>query len=212
MTPEVRQDGSRDPATPPKQAAGAALVALAREAIAEALGGTGRRPEPRSSGAAADWLERRAATFVTLRRRGRLRGCVGSLEAKRPLGADVRHNALGAAFRDPRFPPLAPGELDALEIEVSVLSPLEPIAFADEEDALEQLVPGRDGVVLVYGGRRSTFLPKVWSDLPSPADFLGELKEKAGLPAGFWSPGIALYRYSIESFGGPAHDGAAEAP
>jgi AmmeMemoRadiSam system protein A len=112
----------------------------------------------------------------------------------------VAENASAAAFRDPRFPPLTPEELVHTRIEVSLLSPLEPIGFVDERDALARLCPGTDGVVLECGGRRGTFLPQVWNSLPEPAAFLAELKRKAGLPADFWDSSLRLYRYRVEKW------------
>jgi AmmeMemoRadiSam system protein A len=128
------------------------------------------------------------------------------LEPVRALGDDVWHNAFASAFDDPRFPPLAPTEFAALEIEISVLSPLEPLAVASEEELRQTLVPGRDGVVLSLGRQRATFLPKVWESLSDVGDFLGELKRKAGLPRGYWSPEVRIEIYRTERFAGtPVH-------
>ena len=115
-------------------------------------------------------LQKQGACFVTLTRNGTLRGCIGSLEAHRPIGDDLRGNALAAALRDPRFPPLTAAELPQIEIEVSILGEAQPLAFASEAEALAQLRPGIDGVILSAGGRRATFLPQVWEQLPEPAD------------------------------------------
>ncbi len=145
----------------------------------------------------AGYLHQSAATFVTLKTHGRLRGCIGSLVAHRSLLADVRANAQAAAFRDPRFPALRLEELAALNVEVSVLSALTPLSFQSESDALAQLRPGKDGLVLEFGKHRGTFLPQVWESLPEPADFLGELKRKAGLARDFWDDAIRLSRYSV---------------
>lgn len=141
------------------------------------------------------------ATFVTLNRQGNLRGCIGMLEAIRPLVADVAENAFAAAFRDPRFPPLGEGELDGLELHVSVLSAPEPMAFDNEADLINQLRPGVDGLILSDRGRHGTFLPSVWASLPAPRDFLNHLKLKAGLPADHWSASLRVERYTTESFG-----------
>jgi MEMO1 family protein len=145
----------------------------------------------------ASYLHQSAATFVTLKTQGRLRGCIGSLAAHRSLLADVRANAQAAAFRDPRFPALRLEELAALNVEVSVLSALSPLSFQSESDALSQLQPGEDGLVLEFGTHRGTFLPQVWESLVKPADFLGELKRKAGLARDFWHDSIRLSRYSV---------------
>lgn len=173
---------------------GATLLAIAREAIDA---GPGRR-EPRAWDEA--WLREPAATFVTLKLDGELRGCIGSLEARRALGDDVAHNAVAAAYADPRFPPVDGEERRRLEVEVSVLSAPQPLAARDEAHALAQLRPGIDGVVLELDHLRSTFLPQVWEGLPRPEDFLGELKRKAGLPRGFWDPRLKLSRYTVEKF------------
>jgi AmmeMemoRadiSam system protein A len=168
------------------------LIAIAREAIMEPTS-----PLPDWDAA---WLREPGASFVTLRMGGELRGCIGTIEAHRPLGDDVHHNARSAAYRDPRFPPVSASELPELEIEVSVLSEPQPIAVSTEREALETLRPGTDGVVLEYDGRRATFLPQVWEALPDPLDFLSELRLKANLPARFWHPGVRLARYTVEKY------------
>ena len=136
-----------------------------------------------------------AATFTTLRRGAALRGCCGTLEARQPLAADVSHSAYRAAFRDPRFDPLARDEFQGIDLEVSVLSPMEPMQVADESDLLDQLQPGVDGLVIVEGMRRATFLPKVWESLPEPQQFVAQLKLKCGLPQDYWSPRLEFRRY-----------------
>lgn len=143
-------------------------------------------------------LTRRRATFVTLEKHHELRGCIGMLEAVRPLAEDIAENAFSAAFRDPRFPPLQAEELDGLDIHLSILTPAEPMAFTSEEDLLAQLQPGIDGLILEEGRRRGTFLPSVWESLPEPGQFLRHLKQKAGLPAGYWSDTVRVYRYYAE--------------
>ena len=156
-------------------ARGRALLALARGAIEEALGIS------RGGIAAETWLREPGATFVTLRAGADLRGCIGSLEPHRALGDDVAANAVAAALRDPRFPPVRRYELDALTVEVSLLGPAEAIAFRDRADLAAQLRPGDDGLILECGTRRATFLPQVWDALPDPDDFLDELLRKAGI-------------------------------
>jgi AmmeMemoRadiSam system protein A len=175
---------------------GTELLALARKAIDERLG---RAPQEYSPATTVDRkkLQKPGATFVTLRRFGQLRGCIGSLEAWRPLAEDVASNALAAAFNDPRFPPVSPAEWPDIRIEVSLLSPPEPLLFVNEDDALAQLRPGIDGVILTGVGRRSTYLPQVWEQLPEPVDFLTSLKRKAGLPADWWGPDVRLQRYGV---------------
>jgi len=173
---------------------GPILLAIARAAISSTLGHALRVDE------SPPWLQEPGATFVTLSEQGELRGCIGSLEAHRPLLVDVKANALAAAFRDTRFAPLNEDELDAVRVEVSLLSPLSPIAFASEQDALQQLRPNIDGIVLEYGTHRSTFLPQVWEQLPEPAEFMAHLKYKAGLSPGFWADGVKLSCYTVSKW------------
>ena len=156
--------------------AGRKLVAIARGAIARQLG---------AGNAAGDgdaWLEQTGATFVTLMKEGRLRGCIGSLQAQRSLRDDVRENALAAAFRDPRFPALTLEEWPRCSVEISLLSRPKTMHFADEQDLLAQVRPGEDGIILEFTGKRATFLPQVWESLPDRQRFFAELKRKAGLP------------------------------
>lgn len=182
----------------PNDAQGRLLLAIARNAIAQALGVEQASGVAHSApDATAAWLATPAACFVTLTRHGELRGCIGSLEAHRSLLADVRHNAVAAALQDPRFPPLTATELAGIRIEVSLLSAAEPMQFADETDALAQLRPRVDGLVFEFGYHRSTFLPQVWEQLPQPRQFMAQLKRKAGLPADFWSDEVTLSRYTV---------------
>jgi AmmeMemoRadiSam system protein A len=174
--------------------AGRILLPIARAAIARELG----RNHPATED--APWLHGPGACFVTLRQGERLRGCIGTLLAHRPLLEDVKANARAAAFRDPRFAPLADDELDLTAVEVSLLSPLAPLAFRDEEDALAQLRPGIDGLVFEYGYHQSTYLPQVWEDLPDAAEFLATLKQKAGLPPDFWDVEVKLARYTVSKW------------
>ncbi len=170
---------------------GHALLARARNAIADRLGLplTDEPPHPA--------LHTPGATFVTLTEGGRLRGCIGTLEAHRSLEADVRANAVAAAFRDPRFAPVEIDEWPHIQLEVSLLTTPVPLPCRDEADALARLRPGVDGVIFEYGGYRSTFLPQVWEQLPEPAIFLNQLKRKAGLPDTFWAPEVMLSRYEV---------------
>lgn len=141
------------------------------------------------------------ASFVTLQKHGRLRGCIGHLEAVQPVVVDVVENAFAAAFRDPRFPPVEQSELTDIEIDISLLTPAEPMHFADEPELIDQLRPGEDGLILQDGPNRGTFLPSVWETLPDPTDFLTHLKIKAGLAANHWSDNIECFRYHSETFG-----------
>jgi len=173
---------------------GSVLLAHARSAIAEALE-LGAHPAPERL-----FLKRPGASFVTLHQAGDLRGCIGSLQARRALGVDVRANAVAAAFDDPRFAPLSATEYSSIDIEVSLLSAALPLAVASESDLHAQLRAGLDGLILELGSRRSTFLPQVWDALPRPRDFVGELKRKAGLPREFWSAELRFARYTVEKF------------
>ena len=177
---------------------GTTLLTLARNAIASHFG--------QATAPATDLpeLHQAGATFVTLTQRGNLRGCIGSLEAWRPLLADVQENARNAAFHDPRFAPLRAEELPVTRVEVSLLTPAESMTFTDEADALTQLRPETDGVIFSAGSHRSTFLPQVWEQLPEPAVFLAHLKQKAGLPPNYWGPDVRLERYTVKKWKEPA--------
>ena len=172
--------------------AGSTLVSIASGSISNGLG---LGPKPEVDGAA--WLDQAGATFVTLLRAGKLRGCVGSLEAARPIGADVADNALGAAFRDPRFPALTRDEWPLCSVEVSLLSVPKPIQFADEDHLLALIRAGEDGLILEADGRRATFLPQVWESIAEPRQFLDELMRKAGVPAGTRLARCRLSRYRV---------------
>jgi MEMO1 family protein len=173
---------------------GVELVRMARAAIA------GRFGLHYTVDADAGYFDQPAATFVTLQKDGRLRGCIGSLHAHRSLREDVRENAQAAAFRDPRFAPLAFDELRSIDVEVSLLSALEPIAFTSEPELLARLRPGHDGLVMEFGNHRGTFLPQVWESIPAPDAFLRELKRKAGLAPEFWDPAMRVSRYRVDKW------------
>ncbi len=146
-------------------------------------------------------LRANGACFVTLTIEGILRGCIGSLEAVRPLVADVQEHALDAAVNDFRFPPVCPDEVRQLHIELSVLSHPVPLDFQEPEELVRRLRPGVDGVILQSGQRRATFLPQVWEKVPSAPEFLGLLCEKMGLPAGSWRrEKMRVSIYQVESF------------
>ena len=196
LDPAASLYGDDDRAVPAD--AGRLLLPLARTAIAAQLNLGGDAP------AAAGWLDSTGASFVTLTKQGELRGCIGTLEAHRALGADVKANAVAAAFRDPRFKPLTPAEFETIKVEVSVLSAVAPLAFRDEAEALAQLRPDVDGVIFHYGHHRSTFLPQVWEHFRDPRIFMGQLKHKAGLPPDFWDPAVKLSRYTVAKWREPA--------
>lgn len=184
------------------------LLKIARNAVFQTLeaGHPGRRESFQSMeknvptiGNSPELLEKRA-TFVTLTKGGALRGCIGMLEACRPLAEDVAENAKAAAFHDPRFPPVTREEFDQIEFHISVLSPPEEIRFSSEADLLEQIRPGTDGLILQEGMRRGTFLPSVWEELPDKEVFWMHLKMKAGLPTDYWSDTLRVFRYTADYF------------
>ncbi|MHB1098624.1 MAG: AmmeMemoRadiSam system protein A [Burkholderiales bacterium] len=170
------------------------LLKIARASISNRLGVDFPEPD------CPPELSELGATFVTLTLDGNLRGCIGTLEAHRPLFLDTRQNAIAAAFSDPRFPPLGMAEYAHIKIEISLLSPAAPLAFSSEQDALLQLEPGIDGIIFECGHRRSTFLPQVWESLPEPSSFLAQLKLKAGFSGSFWSDEIKLSRYTVSKW------------
>ncbi|HEX4859084.1 MAG TPA: AmmeMemoRadiSam system protein A [Usitatibacteraceae bacterium] len=174
---------------------GQRLIAIARGSIEHALGLGARVFVPLD-----DWLTQPAASFVTLTQDGALRGCIGSLEAHRALVEDVVANARAAAFHDPRFAPLTAREWPSVKVEVSVLTPMQPLPCRDEADLLAKLRPDLDGIAIEFGEHRATFLPQVWENLPAPSLFLRELKRKARLPESFWHPDIRVHRYGVEKF------------
>lgn len=171
---------------------GKTLLHLARESIGEELGVNFAPDVP-----GEPWLKEIRATFVTLMLDERLRGCVGSLEAQRPLGLDIVASAKSAAFRDSRFPALTREEFDRLDVEVSLLSIPKRILFEDHADLLRQLKPGEDGLILEGDGSRATFLPQVWEGLSEPGQFVAHLKQKAGLAADFRTSRCKVYRYRV---------------
>lgn len=145
-------------------------------------------------------LQAHLSTFVTLHLNGKLRGCIGGLQAQMPLVEDVAEHAYAAAFRDPRFPSLTEHESKNIDIEISVLSPQQAIACNNDDELLNKLQPHIDGLVIQDGIHHSTFLPSVWEHFTQPQEFLQQLKLKAGLPANHWSPTFQAFRYTTLSF------------
>ena len=177
------------------------LLDLARESVRCAA--EDRDLPPIDEHAVPEGLRRDGASFVTLNKDGQLRGCIGTLEAWRPLVFDVQQNAVGAALRDPRFPPVRPEELDDLTVEISVLSLPEPVDYDDAADLLDKLRPGVDGVVIDDGWHRATFLPQVWEKLPDKPQFLQRLCLKAGLPPDAYAGGeLDVWTYQVEKLKG----------
>lgn len=179
------------------------LLKLARSAIEAELLADKTPVRPKDPSAA---LKEKRGCFVTLHKRGALRGCIGSIEPKTPLVEGVEENACNSAFRDPRFPTLTKKELPDIEIEISVLTRPRPLEFTDGENLKAQLIPEVHGVILERGWQRSTFLPQVWEQLPKKEDFLDNLCRKAGLDSACWkdkSTKVKLYEaeYFSESDG-----------
>lgn len=172
---------------------GALLVDMAKQSIMAGLKGERIKEDVLSVSHQA--LAERGAVFVTLKKSGQLRGCIGSPMAWRPLGQDVVENAYKAAFEDPRFQPLSESEWPDVELSVSVLTPPSPMTFKDEADLLTQLRPGVDGLIIEDQGRRALFLPSVWESLPDAKSFLAHLKVKAGMPVQHWSPSFKAQRF-----------------
>lgn len=177
------------------------LYGVARASIETGLR-SGNPLEP-DLAAAPQGVRSHRASFVTLHLAHTLRGCVGTLEAARPLATDVAHNAFRAAFWDPRFAPLARSEFAALDIHISVLGEPEALPCESEADLLERLRPHVDGLILYTRRHRATFLPSVWDQAPEPRDFVRHLKVKAGLPADYWSSELRFERYRAESLPNP---------
>ena len=180
---------------------GRTLLALARKTIQEKLG----VPAPHDPGLERaledEVLKTKAGTFVTLTMGKELRGCIGSLEARESLVEGVKHNAVNAAFRDPRFPALTKAELEKVHIEVSVLSEPTLLAYADADDLLRKLRPGVDGVIIRQGFAAATFLPQVWDQLPDKEDFLAHLCMKACLSPHAWKKGgFEVKTYQVQYF------------
>lgn len=175
---------------------GTDLVKLAVRSIQ--YGFTKNEPPKVAVNTFAKELRVKRATFVTLERNGHLRGCIGSITAVRPLVLDVVENAFRAAFRDPRFSPLSPEERKGLGISLSVLTPMNQIAFKSQAELLSQVKPGYHGLLIQDGEKRSVFLPQVWEQLPAPEDFLSRLKVKAGFSPDYWSKDLQAWTFAVQ--------------
>ncbi|TVS16914.1 MAG: AmmeMemoRadiSam system protein A [Gammaproteobacteria bacterium] len=174
------------------------LLTLARSSIEHGLATSLPIPVRAADWPSAMWCPR--ATFVTLTHGSRLRGCRGRIEAVQPLPQDVAVSAVQTALDDPRFPPVTSAELPELKIAISVLTPLEPLAVADMAALQSVLRPREDGLLVVAGDHRATFLPKVWEQLPDSRSFLAALWEKAGLQQEAWPRGVRIERYAAIDF------------
>jgi len=174
------------------------LLQVTKDSIAYGL--TQHKALPVKTTEYSTTLQELGAAFITLNLHNNLRGCIGSLEAHRPLVEDISENAYAAAFRDPRFEALSESEFKALDYHISVIKPAVDFPVYSEEDLVKQLRPSKDGLILEEGINRATFLPSVWQTLPQAEDFLAHLKLKAGLPKNYWSDSIKFKRYEVEEF------------
>ena len=175
------------------------LLELARQALESGV--RGQKLPTLDSKSLSPRLQEDGASFVTLTIDGNLRGCIGALEAYQPLAEDVREHAVAAALQDFRFSNVGPEELSQIEIEVSCLTPPDPLEYTTPEDLLAKLRPGIDGVLLRDGSRRATFLPQVWEKLPEPAEFLKNLCYKMGAAPDLWrKKHLDVFIYQVEEF------------
>lgn len=175
------------------------LLSIAREALEEAVKGDRRNKlnltdySPR--------LQELRATFITLTKGDTLRGCIGALEPYLPLVEDVREHAVAAGLQDYRFPPVQVDELEEITIEISCLTIPQFLAYEDAEDLLMKLRVGIDGVILIDGAHRATFLPQVWEKIPSKEEFLEHLCIKMGAPPDLWRrKNLVVMTYQVEEF------------
>jgi len=146
-------------------------------------------------------FRKRLGTFVTINMEGYLRGCIGHIIPREALIDGIRENAINAAFRDPRFPPLTKDEFDRIEIEISILTPPKKLSYTDAKDFLEKLRSGIDGLIIKKGSCEATFLPQVWEQLPKKEEFLSHLCLKAGLPADSWkTEKLQVSTYQVQAF------------
>jgi AmmeMemoRadiSam system protein A len=183
-----------------------ALLRLARASVEGYVRGGALPEAPRELGARYPHLAAPRACFVTLRKRGELRGCIGSLEPRRSLIEDVRQNAMSAAIHDTRFEPVRASELGEIDYEISVLDLPRPMPAMPVDEIPAWLGKHRPGLIIEYRGRRSTFLPSVWEDLPEPMDFLSRLCRKQGSPVDCWrDPAARLSAYGSIHFGEKEH-------
>jgi len=174
------------------------LLQLAREAIRNPL--EGQKNFDIDLNQFPAHLKVNRATFVTLNIAGRLRGCIGTLAAHRPLILDVSHNAQAAAFKDPRFSPLTHHEYQDIELHISILSEPRQLEVSSRDELIKKLRPGIDGLIIKESGHQATYLPSVWEQLPDPDQFVAELRRKAGLSASGWQAGTQVFLYTTEEF------------
>ena len=196
-------ENPQDPDAKFTEEQGWVLVKLARHTIMEKLDRkpTESEPDMNTHYSQEKRFQSHHGTFVTLKIKGQLRGCIGSLTARETVWEGVKHNAINAAFHDPRFSPLTVKEFDQTEIEVSILSEPRPLEFRDGNDLIQKLRVNVDGVIIRKGHASATFLPQVWEQLPRPEEFLSHLCMKAGLPSDAWQdPQLEVLTYQVQYF------------
>jgi len=175
------------------------LMTLARKTLLQAA--KGQAPSKINTTEVPKQLLEPKACFVTLKKSGELRGCIGGFFPKQPLYQEVVEMTASAAMKDPRFKPVKPDELNTIEIEISVLTVPKPLKFESPEDLLARLRPNIDGVILRKGLHQSTYLPQVWGQMPDKETFLGQLSRKAGMAPTDWrKPGLTVLTYQVEAF------------
>jgi AmmeMemoRadiSam system protein A len=175
------------------------LLKLARQALEKGV--CGESPPQIDVDTLSDRIRALGASFVTLTRRGNLRGCIGALEPYQSLAEDVREHAVAAAMDDYRFPPVQPEELSEISIEISRLTIPTPVEYNSPEELIQRLRPGKDGVILHDGIRRATFLPQVWEKIPDTGLFLSQLCMKMGSPPDAWRrKKLSVEIYQVEEF------------
>ena len=198
-TNHIKGDGTMDNAKWLSEDEGKYLLGVARRIIRDRLS-KGEEPQidPKDL---PEKFQERLGTFVTVTINGNLRGCIGHIIPRETLIEGIRANALNAAFRDPRFPPLTQEEFDKIELEISILTPPQELPYTDAEDLLNKLRPGIDGVIIKKGFYEATFLPQVWEQLPDKREFLTHLCLKAGLSAYSWKKEkLQVSIYQVQAF------------
>ncbi|SPD74840.1 conserved exported hypothetical protein [uncultured Desulfobacterium sp.] len=180
------------------------LLSVARNTIEEKI--FNRKDKGQPDAKKSDKFVERRGTFVTLTKGKNLRGCIGHIIPQESLIDGIRENAINAAFRDPRFPPLTKEEWDRVKIEISILTDPKPLSYSGADDLLSKLRPNIDGVIIKKGFYQSTFLPQVWEQLPKKEEFLAHLCLKAGLAADEWKKGgLDVLTYQVQAFEEEGH-------
>ena len=191
-----------EPSTHLSEDQGRRLISIARRTIGARLNilTDPDKVVPDSDLADPTFREKRG-TFVTLKIKGQLRGCMGCLTPSESILEGIQRNAINAAFHDPRFPQLTPAELAQAAIDISILTTPQKLAYDSGDQLRQKLRPGIDGVIISKGPARATFLPQVWDQLPNPVDFLAHLCRKAGLSPDDWLYGqLEVSIYQVQYF------------